>query len=117
MKSKLRRINNWEALAAQCEYSTAAMVRACGVSERQLERFFLQTRGMSPHRWLDQLRMRRALEVLRECGAVKEASQIMGFRQTSHFSRVFKKHHGMTPEQWQLPVATSLRFKAQPRVQ
>ena len=117
MRSKLHRIGDWEALAAKCEYSTAALAQECNISGRQLERFFKKTYGKSPREWLEQLRMRQAPAVLKECSSVKEAAQTMGYRQTSHFSRTFKKHHGISPEQWQIPSAPESQLRPSSRPQ
>lgn len=103
MRSKLHRIDDWEARAVASGYSTATLAAGCGVSKRQLERFFMEQRGERPSQWLARLRLAQATAVLQDSQSVKAAAQAMGFRQTSHFSRAFKRQHGISPEQVQVP--------------
>jgi len=48
------------------------MAKACGVSVRTLERFFLPAFGDTPLRWLKRQRMQRAIELLRDGSTIKK---------------------------------------------
>ena len=95
--SSLARITNWAERAEAANYKVKALALGCGVSVRQLERFFRQTTGMSPHQFLAQLRQMRALALLRLRVRVKEAADELGYEHPANLSRAFKAYHGQPP--------------------
>ena len=97
MRSRLVRIRDWEQLGETSNYSLSLLAKQSGASVRQLERFFLETRGVSPSKWLNELRQKKALELISNGASVKEAAAKLGFKQASHFSREFKKFHNLPP--------------------
>ncbi len=97
MRSRLIRIQDWERQAEAADYSLHKLARNCGASVRQLERFFLESRQKSPRLWLNGLRQQRALQLLGEGLTVKEIASQLAYKQASHFSREFKKYHGVAP--------------------
>ena len=97
MVSRLRQVKDWGELAQANKYSVTSMARNCGVSTRQLERFFVELHGKSPRSWLQELRMQRALELMRDCTPVKEASYVLGYKNSTHFGHAFKKFFGISP--------------------
>jgi AraC-like DNA-binding protein len=56
--------------------------------------------GESVQKWLDQLRLERAKELLPYTVSIKELSYFLAYRKPSHFSRQFKSHVGLTPSQF-----------------
>ncbi|MCW5555109.1 MAG: helix-turn-helix transcriptional regulator [Verrucomicrobiae bacterium] len=91
----MNRITDWENLAEASRYSTRELAKRCNVTSRQLERYFLGTKGMPPRQWLTELRQRRALELMAAHSSVKAAAWRLGYRQAAHFSREFKRYHGV----------------------
>src|SRR2546425_12218778 len=91
LNSRLFEVRNWPELAQATNYSAALLSQRCQISTRQLERFFLENVGESPHHWLNQLRQERALELLRSGCSVKETALTLGYRSLAHFSRDFKR--------------------------
>jgi AraC-like DNA-binding protein len=73
------------------------LAKRCDVSTRTLERFIKLKFAASPHDWMIDLRMRRAVELLPETASIKEASDQLGYKNQNHFSREFKKHYGHAP--------------------
>lgn len=69
----------------------------CRVSPRHLRRYFHRNFGRSTQAWLDERRMHAAGPMLRRVRSVKEVAFELGFKQTSHFSREFKKFYGINP--------------------
>ncbi len=63
MKSRLKRIQDWEALAKEASYDPVTMAALCPISLRQLERFFILHFGISPRVWVLELQCRRAREL------------------------------------------------------
>ncbi|MDQ0195445.1 AraC family transcriptional regulator [Paenibacillus wynnii] len=73
-----------------------------GVSGRYLNSLFMQTFGLSPYAYFVRMRMRKAKEMLvsQPAMTVKTISQLVGFRDVSHFVATFRKQSGTTPEQF-----------------
>ncbi len=97
MKSHLHFIRDWDDLAQKANYRSSQLARLCGISHRQLERFFTQQVACSPQKWLDQQRLRRAEALLQTGRFVKEVAFELGFKDCSHFCRRFKAEHGQSP--------------------
>ena len=97
MNSRLNRIGDWESLARHANYNASELAESCGVSTRQLERFFQNSFHKSPHKWLHDLRMRRAVELLRDSAAVKEVAFLLCYKDATHFSHDFKLYFGIPP--------------------
>jgi len=97
MRSKLHRIKDWPDRARLSGFSASKLAKLCGVSLRSLERFFKETKAVSPHQWLHLQRLLQAKSVLLESPSIKEAADTLGYKQPSHFTREFKKQHGSTP--------------------
>jgi AraC-like DNA-binding protein len=93
----LKGIENWPARAAGASYCVYRLAEQCRVSTRTLDRFFEEKFGLPPWDWLHEERMKRARELLVDGSTVKETAVILGYRDPSHFSRDFKKHHGYPP--------------------
>jgi AraC-like DNA-binding protein len=60
---------------------------------------FLTAFGDTPRRWLNGLRMQRAIELLRDGSNIGETAFCLGYEDPSHFSREFKKHYGFAPSE------------------
>ena len=103
MASRLIRVHNWEELAEEAGYNAKKLAERCGISLRQLERFIPRATGKPPQQWLNYLRQQKAVELIASGLSVKEASFQLGYKQLSHFSREFKRFHGVAPSE--LPAA------------
>ena len=97
MSSKLDRIQDWLALAKHAKYSARRLATLCRVSLRQLERYFNDSFDRPPQEWLNEARFREAEKLLLNGLSVKEVAYRLGFKQASHFSRLFKQHTGRPP--------------------
>jgi AraC-like DNA-binding protein len=100
MNSRLNSIKDWHELAQSSGYCVQTLAKRCRVSVRQLERFFRLKFGQSPCAWLRALRVRQAMELLRDDSVIKETAAMLGYKTTSHFSRDFKRQFGMTPSHY-----------------
>ncbi len=71
----------------------------CALSLRSLQRIFKEELDMSPGNFVVLLKMEHAAELLRggRCN-VSEAAWQLGYQDSSYFSRVFKKYHGVSPK-------------------
>lgn len=71
------------------------------LSPTSLKTGFRLIHGTTPHRWLTEQRMKRALDLLQTTQmTIQEISQTVGYDSVSQFSAVFKQYCGMTPGQF-----------------
>ncbi|MCM3040673.1 AraC family transcriptional regulator [Paenibacillus motobuensis] len=72
------------------------------VSGRHLSQLFQNTFDLSPYAYLVQMRIHKAKEKLAadSMQTVAEIAHHTGFRDASHFIATFRKHTGMTPQQF-----------------
>ena len=72
-----------------------------GLSERHLSRIVKEEFGMALGEFITRKRMEHAKELLSgNIKLVKDAATDLGFRDTGHFCRVFRKVFGITPKQY-----------------
>jgi transcriptional regulator GlxA family with amidase domain len=88
---------DWVGMAGKAGFRAARLAQMLNLSRRQLQRHTREFLGRSAQAWLDEQRMIAAPGVLRKLGLVKAAATELGFKQCSHFSRLFKLHYGLWP--------------------
>lgn len=76
------------------------LAAAVGLSPFHAARLFSAQVGMPPHAWRKQLRLSRALGLLRQNMALAEVAAATGFADQSHFTRHFKRAYGAAPGRW-----------------
>lgn len=70
----------------------------CGISTVHLRNTFLKRFAVSPVRYINDLKMERAKELLRsQFYTVSQVCYLSGYRDESYFCREFKKHFDLTP--------------------
>ena len=78
--------------------SISHLARSCNQSPSTFKRNFVATFGTTPHRWFTIQKMEIArLMVVDSDVPVKNICRACGFTNESHFIRLFKRHHGLTP--------------------
>jgi AraC-like DNA-binding protein len=81
--------------------SVADMARAVGLSPWYFTRLFKSETSKSPTKYLQELRMQKAEEMFaKTLLSLKEVVYAVGLNDRSHFSREFKRLHGLTPKQF-----------------
>jgi len=100
-KSHLHRIQTYVLQRIQDpELSVTRIANENGISVRYLHSLFA-AHGCSISKWILECRLERCRDALtaRKNGrcVVKDVALQWGFTDTAHFSRVFKRHFGMTP--------------------
>lgn len=74
------------------------MAQATGVSRSYLCRIFKRVTGLSLKQFLTRRRLQAAKELLQEPGAtIDQVARRVGYRDASHFDRVFRQWEGRTP--------------------
>lgn len=77
------------------------LAQMAAMSETKLNQLFKQTFGDSIYNYFQKVRMEEAVFLLKQANrSVSEAGYELGFSNLSHFSRLFKKHYGMTPKKY-----------------
>ena len=71
-----------------------------GIGKYRLLRAFTRSRGISPCRYLESIRISCAVKLLAQGCPSAEAAVLAGFADQSHFTRVFKRTIGVTPGQY-----------------
>lgn len=73
----------------------------CNMSETYFRQIFMATFGISPIKYINQLKIGRAKELLlSKMYSVNEISSLSGFFDTSYFCREFKKATGVSPSEY-----------------
>lgn len=73
---------------------------AC-LSKFHLIRIFKQATGMTPQSYFQEIRYRRACEMLEKKSIrIQDVAWELGFNEVAAFSKFFKKHARVTPSQW-----------------
>ena len=76
----------------------SALLRLSHYSQSHLSRLFDEHLGMSPKRYINQLRLGRAYnDIILTTRSLEDISESLGFASFSHFNRIFKEHFGLTP--------------------
>ncbi|MHB8520535.1 MAG: helix-turn-helix domain-containing protein [Limisphaerales bacterium] len=90
-------------LACACAYDVQKLAERCDCSLRRLERVF-DGLGRTPHDWLQEQRLLRALQALERLDAtgrlesIKRFAMELGYRYPSNFDRAFKKLFELAPK-------------------
>lgn len=84
------------------DMGVAQVAQALSISEGYLSHEFKKQTGRTFNSYLTDYRIRRAMELLRDCRSkVYEVAQAVGYRDITYFSATFKKTVGVTPSEFQ----------------
>lgn len=93
----------------QREISMAALARGIALSAWRFSRVFRQQIGVSPRRYLCEIRVRRAQELISAGLPLAEIAAAVGFYDQSHLNRHFKRVTGITPGRYARTLRTGVR--------
>lgn len=78
--------------------SISSLADLCGISETYFRRIFVEKYGISPIKYINNLRLTRARELLAaNLHTASAVSQMSGYKNECYFCREFKKATGVTP--------------------
>lgn len=82
--------------------SLAQIAQSVPISTSHLNRLFQKTLHASPMQYVIQLRLEKATSLLKGKPeiTIKETAQLCGYTDTYHFSKLFKKHVGVSPTEY-----------------
>jgi len=103
--ARMRECLNEEGLSIDLE----TLAKRAGLSRFQALRAFKQRYGLPPHAYQLCLRMGHARRLLLEGAPAADVAVRCGFADQSHFTRHFKRFHGVTPMQYAFPHAPAVR--------
>lgn len=76
---------------------TEELARAMGVHKSHLVRAFSKAVGMPPQKYMRQVRVAKASELISEGSQLSEVALMLDFSDQAHFTREFKKVFGVPP--------------------
>ncbi len=77
------------------------LTRDTGLSRFAIHRMFLQRLNTSPKRYIDALRLRKALSLLRETGlAIEDVATETGFANANYFAKFIRRKTSFSPSQF-----------------
>ena len=89
------------------EWNIEKMTALANLSRAQLMRLFKQQTGISPHAFVNLIRLRQAAVLLRQTAdSVLSVALNVGFQSETHFGKAFKKQYGISPGQYRKNVET-----------
>jgi AraC-like DNA-binding protein len=106
MSSRLDTITDWEARAEIVGFRISNLAQGCGVTDRQLRRYFQSKFGSSPYNWLTMRRLQKVKPLLSGGDLVKEISARAGFSRQANFARRFKRFYNTTPSAFRAPMGS-----------
>lgn len=79
------------------------------LSVSRFAHLFAKEVGISPHKYILQLKITKASQLLRQTDmAVGEVAQFVGFQDPLYFSRIYKKSTGLTPMEYKASSKSTL---------
>ena len=86
---------------ADSDFNVTRLQETLGLGSKLLYRKVKQMTGKTPVEFIRQIRMQRAAILLRESRfSVSEVMYMVGFSNSSYFSKCFQKAYGITPTAW-----------------
>ena len=90
---------------SDADVSLAALASDAGLSRFHFCRAFKESTGLSPHAWLRQHRLERAMQMLRDTDAsVVSVAAALGYASQTAFAAAFRKLTDETPSDWRRRV-------------
>ncbi len=80
------------------------LAKRAGYSRWHFSRIFREYNGVSPIKYIVELKMRRAAQLLQNTKyPIKEVAAQCGFDDSGYFCNVFRKVHGVSPQKFRIP--------------
>ncbi len=79
----------------------AYLASLCGISETYFRRLFVKVIGVSPLKYINDLKLSRAKDLISTgMYSMREVAEMSGFHDEAYFSREFKKAVGLSPSEY-----------------
>lgn len=76
------------------------LARLAGYSPFFFHRMFQQYTGRTPKQFVDEARLEKARDLIRDNHTIEHVAEALGFCSPSHFGAFFKKHMRLPPRRW-----------------
>lgn len=116
-KNKINRVRQYIEAYYVKNHTLEELAVVAQLSPYHLLRTFQKTVGLTPHAYLNQIRIELAMQLLREGKTISEVAFDTGFSDQSHFTRNFKLMMGVTPGQFHARVSGRGKSVQAPRLQ
>jgi AraC-like DNA-binding protein len=93
-------LHEWTALARASEYRVKNLSVVLKCCPRSIERLILKETSLSPKQWMLKIRLEASLVLLAKGMSVEAVAIQLHYRQTTYFSREFKRHFGVKPSRF-----------------
>jgi len=81
------------------------------LSKGRFEHMFRETLGMSPLKYINELRLKKAMSLIRGSdSSISDVAAAVGFADYNHFGRLFRKYYGCSPRQIQKSDKTTKSY-------
>lgn len=91
------------------EISIDDLAAIAGFEQRQFFRAFREKFGTSPNKYINELRISKAKTLLANTNmTIAETAEHCGFNTEHYFSRVFKAHEGITPNEYRKKTSAEI---------
>jgi AraC family transcriptional regulator len=98
---QLKRITEYVEDSNDPRPTLGKLASLCGISRGHLTRAFKQTTGTTVHSYVEQVRLRRALVLLKENRlSIKQIASQLGFTSQCSFAQAFSRLTGVSPSQY-----------------
>ncbi|HZP76112.1 MAG TPA: AraC family transcriptional regulator [Pseudolabrys sp.] len=98
---RIRRAVTLIRTAPQIAHDVNALAKEAGLSRAHFFRLFERSTRMTPHVYLNLLRMELAVSsVVDSADSLAAVSETLGFQAPSHFTRFFRDHAGVNPSEF-----------------
>jgi len=91
---------DWIGLNLHMPMRAEDLADRAGMSHRSFLRHFKQSIGVTPARYIEQLRLARAKELLENGAAVKSVPGYIGYRSEAAFRTAFERRFGLAPNEF-----------------
>jgi AraC-like DNA-binding protein len=102
-------VGEWREMAKKAKFNPNALAKLMRRSLRDLELHSKARFALTPRVWLNNERMRVAPELLQTHLEIKEIADLLGFKQPSHFSQMFKDYHRFSPRLFRVRLRFQLK--------
>jgi AraC family transcriptional regulator len=115
-KWRLKRVVEYVENHLSAKITLSDLAAVAGLSRMHFAYQFRVATGSRPHKFLLQQRIRRAEDLLKDTTIpIVEVALTVGFQTQAHFTTVFKRLVGCTPQRWrainQIPTASEARSR------
>jgi AraC-like DNA-binding protein len=96
-RTPLAQISDWAQRAHAARNCPVELAKGTGYSLREVERHFRSKINSTPHAWMHEIRLARAVCLVALGESIKAAAYSLGYKYPCHFTRDFKARFGISP--------------------